>query len=209
VIAPGVDAGRRRALLDVAEAFVRTKNADVRRRRERARAAPWSKDDPVPTPREWALHVWDLAGPADTWGEQLARFYRQQPVFALLGGLGGGSWRPVHDFCEASELPCLFPETDRPVTEPPGAYSLYLSAGLTVEAEALARHLEDRARAAGAGAVRVLQVYRAGGEGSAPAAAFRRAVEADAAHRLRLGERVLAADRPLSPADWAPVAAKY
>jgi hypothetical protein len=113
----------------------------------------------------------------------------------------------VHDFCEASELPCLFPETDRPVTEPPGAYSLYLSAGLTVEAEALARHLEDRARAAGAGAVSVLQVYRAGGERSAPAAAFRRAVEADAAHRLRLGERVLAADRPLSPADWAPVAA--
>jgi hypothetical protein len=63
--------------------------------------------------RPWRLHTWTLHGPPPTWPAQLARHLREQPVFALLSGIGR-EWAPVHAFCEAEGLPCLFPNTDAP-----------------------------------------------------------------------------------------------
>ena len=47
-----------------------------------------------------SLDVWVLKGAPETWGRQLEEFYRQKPVFALLGGIVPGKWAPVHEFCE-------------------------------------------------------------------------------------------------------------
>ncbi|HKI04801.1 MAG TPA: SCO family protein [Thermoanaerobaculia bacterium] len=143
VVTEGVDPGRRKAMLDVMAAYVRWKNAETRHSAARLGFSPWYRDEFAGSYREWKLHVWELRGAAATWPAQLAAYYRAQPVFVLLSGIGVGEWRPVHDFCERQEVPCLFPNTDLPVVSPPGAYALYLSPGLTVEAEALARRLGE------------------------------------------------------------------
>src|SRR5436305_854956 len=143
VVTAGVDPGRRKAMLDVLEGYVRWKNAETSHSAQRLGFSPWYRDEFYGSYREWQLHVWELHGPARTWPAQLAAYYRAQPVFAVLSGIGTGSWRPVHEFCETAEIPCLFPNTDLPVVSPAGAWSLYLSPGLTVEAQALARYLSE------------------------------------------------------------------
>ena len=121
--------------------------------------------------RRWELHVWELTGPEATWQAQLERRIAAEPVFAVISGLGGRTWAPVHAFCERSAVPCLFPNVDAP---PPGAdqdfYSIYFSRGVLLEAELLALRLVG---APGRPAPpRVVQVYRAGDVGEAAAAAL-------------------------------------
>jgi hypothetical protein len=114
----------------------------------------------------WDLHVWQLEGPAETWGRQLDIFLAAQPVFAVVSGVGGANWAPVHDFCERSALPCLFPNVDSP---PPEAdhdfYSLYFSKGVALEAELIAAAMAGSASPPTA----VKQVYRSGDVGAAAA----------------------------------------
>lgn len=191
VVTEGVDPGRRKAMLDVMEAYVRWKNAETRHSAQRIGSSPWYRDEFQGSYRQWRLHVWELRGPAGTWPEQLAAYQRDQPVFAVLSGLGAGSWRPVHDFCEKAEVPCLFPNTGLPVVDPPGAYALYLSAGLPVEAQALARYLADSPE-------RIVQVYRDVDEGRTPARAFRGALGAAA----RLADRAVPPGQALTPVFW-------
>ena len=190
VITPGVDPGRRKALLDVLEAYVRWKNAETKHSAARLGYSPWYRDEFYGSYREWKLHVWELRGPSATWPEQLAAYYREQPVFAVLSGIGAGSWRPIHEFCERTELPCLFPNTDLPVVSPPGAYALYLSPGLTVEAEALARQLGEKPG-------RIVQVYRDVDEGRIPARALRKALRA-----VNVEDRAIPSGEALTPAFW-------
>ena len=167
VIEPGVDPARRRAVLEVLQAFVHDKNAGTRSEEQR-RAAGIERE--YRAYRTWVLHVWDVSGPAETWERQLEALYRRQPVFALVGGLGSSSWSPVHRFSERNGIPCLFPQADLPATEA-GFYTVYLSRGLPLEAEALAKHLRGRKSRAG-----ITQVFRRDEAGAAAAAAFRRAM---------------------------------
>ncbi|MBV5349820.1 amino acid ABC transporter substrate-binding protein, partial [bacterium] len=71
------------------------------------------------------LDVWELKGEPDTWQVQLAAYYKKNPVFAVLGGISNRNWQPVHDFCEAVRLPCLFPVTDLPAVSSTGWYTFY------------------------------------------------------------------------------------
>lgn len=201
VVTEGVEPEKRRAMLDVMDAYLRWKNADTRRLLRRPVRAESYQEDFYGTYREWVLHVWELKGPAETWPAQLDALYRQQPVFALLGGIGEGDWQPVHDFCERSEVPCLFPQTALPVVSHEGAYNLYLTKGLTVEAEALARHL--RGGAGAAGATRIVQVYRNKGGGLVLARAFGRELRARGSSDVR--ERVIRGAQKLTPDFWKNV----
>jgi len=191
VVTEGVDPGRRDAMLDVMEAYVRWKNAETRHSAQRVGSSPWYRDEFQGSYRQWRLHVWELRGPAATWPEQLAAYYQAQPVFAVLSGLGAGPWRPVHDFCEKAGIPCLFPNTGLPVAAPPGVYALYLSTGLTVEAQALARHLSESPE-------RIVQVYRNTDGAQVPARAFRDALNATG----RLADRAIPPGQALTPAFW-------
>lgn len=218
VIAGQVEAGRRRALLDVLEAYFRAKNAEVGNRLRRPWPRVGEEEALAGGYRSWVLHVWELSGPAEGWPAELARRYRRQPVFALLGGLAEGSWQPIHAFCEQAEVPCLFPETDLPFLPPsapahpapPGHWTVYFSPGLAGEAGALARHLRETGSARSATTLarhlrklvpgkprqRILQVYRDEPAGRAPAEALRRALTGAAC----LEDRVL---RPGHEADLA------
>jgi hypothetical protein len=106
----------------------------------------------------WRLHVWELSGPSGTWPVQLETRYRQQPVFALLSGVGGFEWAPIHRFCEQHRLPCVLPSVE--VMPDPGGdwFSMYFSPGVGLEARVLARYLDDQA-AVPDGGVNLVQVY--------------------------------------------------
>jgi hypothetical protein len=199
VITDGVEPTRRQAMLDVLDAYVRWKNADTTRLVRRSGLSAWYKETFPETYRAWMLHVWQLTGPAETWHNQLNTYYRQQPVFALLSGIGMGAWQPVHDFCEATEVPCLFPHTDLPVVAPAGAYTLYLSKGLTVEAKSLAYHLH--VTMASDKTARLVQVYRDTESGRTPAHALRQALQAHGS--LHLQDQILS-DR-LTPDFWQTI----
>lgn len=91
--------------------------------------------------RKMALSVWRLQGAPETWGQQLEAFLAKGPVFALLGGISYGDWKPIHDFCERTQLPCLFPVTDLPVVSDTDWYTQYFSKGYYQEGQAAARYL--------------------------------------------------------------------
>lgn len=173
VIQPDVSPERRRAMLDVMQAFFRDKGANARSEEQRRDAGTMRMYRAY---RKWVLHVWDLSGPRESWGTQLESFYRQQPVFAMVGGLGSASWRPVHEFGERFEIPIVFAQTDLPVVAGTNNYNFYFSRGVQLEAEVLAKYLLDKGRPG-----KIAQIYRRSEAGAAAAAAFRNALPSGSA----------------------------
>lgn len=171
VVAGDAAPAERDAMLAVMRAWFAQRNADVARRPARPPNPMGYEDDLPDANRAWTLDVWTLTGDASQWPAQLAAHYREQPVFALLGGVGGSDWRPVHAFCEAQRVPCVFALTDLPPDEH-GAYSVYLSGGLPLEARTLAAHLAATWQGGG----RLVQIASADRRGSVPAAALRDAL---------------------------------
>ncbi len=164
VIQPGSDPAQRRAILDVLQAFIQDRNLGLRAQAQREQGGARRLGRKY---RDWILHVWDLSGPSDTWSAQLEAYYQAQPVFALMSGLGNGSWQPIHDFSEHFEVPCIFPQTDVPVLAKHDFYTVYLSRGVTLEAQALVKFLRDAGERGP-----VLQVFRRSEASAAGAGAF-------------------------------------
>src|ERR1700675_3182019 len=106
-----------------------------------------------------------LNGGPGTWGSALGDKLRPEPVMAVVSGIAGRTWAPVHRFCEQEQLPCLLPNVDLPVIHDGDFYSVYFSAGVLLEAELLAARLP-------AGAQHVVQVYREDDIGAAAAQSF-------------------------------------
>ncbi len=133
-----------KALLGVMEAYFEQKNSESRHETTRSEHAPWHKEWIMKTYRKWRLHVWTLKGEPESWPEQLQSFYQQQPVFAVLNGYVEGDFKPIHQFCEANTLPCLFPTTAQPVLDEKGFYTFYMDRGDSFEGEALAAYLNNQ-----------------------------------------------------------------
>jgi hypothetical protein len=177
-------------MLEILRAFLRDKNAGTRSEAQRREAGT---ERMYRASRTWTLDVWELTGPSEGWEAQLQAHYERSPVFALVGGLGAASWAPIHAFSERVGLPCLFPQVDLPVLSETGFYTVYLSRGITLEADALAKWLGERAGAPGA---RVVQVSRRDERSAAAAAALRAATAVE--------DRVL--DGPADRAFWEQLA---
>ncbi len=129
----------------------------------------------MPGSREFAkknffLSLWVLKGPAETWRVQLEEYNRKEPVFALLGGITNGDWKPIHQFCEDNRIPCLFPNTDFPVISDKDWYTLYLSKGYYQEGEGAARYLNSKDHVIKGKAI--VQIVRASREGQALSVGF-------------------------------------
>lgn len=186
VIQPGVAPERRRAMLDVMNAFFRDKGANMRQDEARREAGTMRM---YRSYRKWVLHVWELSGPSEGWQAQLQSYYQQQPVFALLGGLGQAPWRPIHAFCESLGIPAVLAQVPLPEREGANLYNLYLSSGVTLDAQVLARYLGAQGAPEGQGGVQgpVVQVYRQDASGLAASSALRSALGPQA----RLQDRVL------------------
>lgn len=144
VITPGTQQSQRQAMAEVFDHFVADKNAGTRNEERRAEHAPFQKKWMYSAYRKWVMHTWELHGPEQEWGKQLEHYSRQQPVFALVGGIGDERWQAVHEFCEAEQIPCLFPHLTTPPRQRPGDfYSVYFSSGLRLEAQTLVADLSD------------------------------------------------------------------
>ena len=147
--------------------------------------------------RNLSLSVWVLKGSRETWRSQLEEYYRKDPVFALIGGITSGEWKPVHDFCEANQVPELFPFTDFPVISENDWYTWYLSEGYYQEGEGAARYLNAADEPAKDGII--LQIVRDSSEGRALADGFEKTLS-EVEHRapvsitLKAGETLTAAD---------------
>jgi len=120
--------------------------------------------------RRWELHVWQLTGTPETWEAQLRKHLAEEPVFAVISGLGGPNWQPVHRFCQEQALPCLFPNVDVPVVSEGDFDDLYLSKGVLLEAQLIARDFQEQAPSSGLH--RVVQVFRAADAGEQAAKAL-------------------------------------
>ena len=159
VVADDADPAVAEALLGPLERYLELKNTNAPRYgwspRRPARAASMVGSRGVAATR-FTLARWPVHGPRTGWRNQLEEHYRREPVFALLGGVSGGDWRPVHDFCEANRIPALFPLTPFPVISETDWYTLYVSKGYQQEGEAAARYIAG-AGPAGDAPVQVLR----------------------------------------------------
>src|SRR5882672_5541320 len=156
IITPDADPVERQGVLDVLEKFFLDKNHYVRAESPRLRS---SRRMMFKVNRPWQLHVWELTGAAGTWEAQLRAHLAAEPVFAVISGVGGSNWAPVHRFCEAQSLPCLFPNLVLPVVAESDFDNLYLSKGVLLEAQLLAREIKEQH---GRSSVRrVIQLFRA------------------------------------------------
>jgi hypothetical protein len=191
IITPDVDPARRRAMLDVMEAFFAERN--VRQMKPSAQIQASGKTQysrsMFMVHRQWKLRVWDLTGPPSGWGAQLAGFFAKEPVFAVISGLGRSTWAPVHEFCERQRLACLFPNVEVPVDAPGDFYEIYLSRGVLLEADLIVEGIKEAA--AKQPVKTVVQVYRAGDSGEAAA---RFLAERLGAQGIEVKEAVLPAD---------------
>ena len=214
VITPDVSAERRATFLATIKAIVNQKNGNYTpgRRTMSSAAEMMYRSD-----RYWELDVWELSGPPAGWAAQLDARMRANPVFALVSGLGRGEWAPVHDFCERMQTPCWFPSVDSaPALAGKDFYSIYFSAGTTLEADVLASHLREQRLPRG----RLVQWHR--GDAAARMGAQRLVEQLSkalptlkvatreivAADRADLAAQTNAALRELNPADtlvlWWP-----
>ncbi len=160
IITPDADPVKRQGMLDVLEHFFADKNEFIRGGRR-----PLQSALPVRyrVTRRWQLHVWQLTGPPNTWEQQLHQRMLAEPVFAVISGLGGKAWAPVHRFCEDEAIPCLFPNVDLPVVAETDFYPIYFTKGVLLEAQLMSRVLQgSRIRL---GLKRVVQIYREGDVG--------------------------------------------
>jgi hypothetical protein len=159
IVTPDADPERARAMLEVLNDFFDNKDAYYRGKAPPLHA---SRRIHYRVLRRWQLHVWTLTGAPDTWEAQLRAKLLAEPVMAVVSGISGRTWAPVHRFCEQEKLPCLLPNVDLPVVHDGDFYSVYFSAGVLLEAELLAARLP-------AGTQHVVQVYREDDIGAAAA----------------------------------------
>jgi hypothetical protein len=158
IVTPDADPKQRDAMLQVLNHFFGNKNAFYR-----------GADPPLQSERRihfrvlrrWQLHVWELQGSPETWEAQLEHDFKVEPVFAVLSGVGGRTWEPVHEFCEHQRIPCLMPNVDLPVVDEKAFYPLYYSRGALLEADVMARRL--------ATSKRIVQIFRPDDIGAAAA----------------------------------------
>ena len=200
IVTPEADPLKRQGMLDVLEQFFAQKNLVPLKPSPRmwtSGRTQYSKSMYMAN-RHWQLHVWELTGPAASWRAQLDKHLAAEPVYAVLSGLGGSNWAPVHEFCEQNDIPCLFPNVEVPVVAERDFYPMYFSKGVLLEAQLIARAILGPDNHPGA----VEQVYRAGdsGERAAEALAAQLTVHGVRVHRTVLpasaqGRRVTAALR--------------
>jgi hypothetical protein len=217
IITPDADPVKRRAMLSVLDQYIADQNRHALAQSPNQTRMPSLKSNAT---RRWQLHIWELTGPPEAWEDELNAHLARDPVYAVISGLGGRDWRPIHRFCELAELPCIFPNLDLPVVAEHDVYSLYFSKGVLLEADLLARQIvaDNGSKRVG----RVVQIFRADDIGAAAAATLRAALDASGIQTLErplpaAGAKGLAdslkAVRPgdalvlwLRPADFAPLA---
>ena len=208
IVTPDADPVKHRGVIDVLNQYFVDKNLfpfPPSPRMRTSGATLYSKSMYIAN-RRWQLHVWELTGPAATWRAQLEQDFAREPVMAVISGLAGSDWAPVHDFCEQRRVPCLFPNVEAPPTGRADFYTVYLSRGVLLEANLIDNELLAAGDTRPVHTVR--QIYRRGDSGEVAAQALATQLQAQGVtvldHKLppvgKAGETVAQALRA-GPAD--------
>jgi hypothetical protein len=178
IITPDADPIKTQGMLDVLKQFFADRNARQRGPAPHLRSSGKTAYSKMmfKANRIWELHVWKLSGAPSTWKDQLKQYFTKEPVLAVVSGIGGTTWAPVHEFCEQEPVPCLFPNVELP---PANAdhdfYSLYFSKGVELEVNLMAKRILNPANS---NMIKEMQqVYREGDIGEAAAMALAAALE--------------------------------
>jgi hypothetical protein len=187
VITPDADPVKRKGMLDVMQRFFAIKSTLIG---GQSRPMHTSRQIMYRVNRKWQLQIWELTGDPETWGNQLHTRLAAEPVFAVISGLGGATWAPIHQFCEEESIPCLLPNVDVPVVAEQDFYSIYFSQGVLLEAGLMSRQLRENQKRLGIR--RIIQVFREGdiGEPAAKAVTSKAtAIGLDSVYRpLKIGD---------------------
>lgn len=171
ILTPGADKNDADAVITTITAFFNWKNLHTKGDLSSPGFSPLYRSEFLNTYRAWTLHVWELKGEPETWGDQLEALYKEQPVFAVVGGLINGPHSPIADFCDRAATPCIFPSTELPQTRDVAyRYNIYFSRGRELEGEAMAAYVFAEAGTA----PEVRQFYLEDRLGAASALAFQR-----------------------------------
>lgn len=173
IFGPDADPAERDAVLRTANVFVDWMNIKTAGDRQNPTFSPNFKSDFLSSYRNWQLHVWDLQGPPESWPEQLTKFYADQPVFVVMGGVVPGPWDKIGAFCDANRLPCILPDTELPGTgNTDNGYTVFFNRGLMLEADVMAGYLADAQTLP----KRILQLHTTAPRGARPAQGFSAAI---------------------------------
>ena len=204
VVSHNVKAEDREAMLLPLQAHIRDHNSQVRHNERRAQNGPWNMAELYSPYRRFSLAVWELQEDPSTWTQQLEAYYREAPVFALLGGIAE-DWAPIQEFCERNEIPELLPITDYPVVSDSQWYTVYFSKGFYQEGEAAARFLRRTDDVAiDVPVVQVLRESRAARDAANGFTAAREAMGLAAPTDI-----VLAPEQKVDQAFWSQLVADY
>jgi len=143
IITDDVSPEDRQALLQPLLKFVAEKNKQMEAYEEFINFGFYPTVDMQYAFHRASLDIWELKGQPETWSGQLAAYYAKNPVFAVLGGVSNREWKPIHNFCEAQRIPCLFPITEFPVISETSWYTYYFNKGYSQEGDAAARYLNQ------------------------------------------------------------------
>lgn len=175
IVTPDADPAAAEAMISVLKAFFGVQNRIID---GEARALTSSHEISYRVAHRWRLHVWRLKGRPDTWRQQLTSHVAAEPVFAVVAGIGSGTWQPIHDFCEGQSVPCLLPNADLPAVDSQSFYAVYWSRGVLLEADLIADSLRSDPLYSRS-ARRLIQIFRADDIGASGAAALRAQVAAN------------------------------
>ncbi|HEX4597069.1 MAG TPA: ABC transporter substrate-binding protein [Burkholderiaceae bacterium] len=203
VVAEDVPPASRQAMLDVMQGYLNELNGGSASVSAEQSARPTAPTQGAASSMRWQLHVWTLSGTAQNRRSQLQAYYKQRPVFALVGGLSADTWLPVHQFCQQVKVPCLFPNTNVPVSGAAAFYTLYFDRGSVLKAQILARYFNDHAREFSAG--RIVQILPGDWSGYEPAAALRQAIGNRGAASRRVTDLVLQPGARIPAEYWRQV----
>ena len=144
VITPDVSPEKKRIFLELLNRKIIVKNSNtVVGQSSGRRHMVTAQEFIYGTERKWVHSVWQLQGDPSTWESQLDEYYKQEPVFAFVSGLGGGTWQPISHFCERMKIPSWFPSINLPTYSESDLYTLYFNRGLALDAAVLAEYLSQ------------------------------------------------------------------
>jgi hypothetical protein len=169
IITPEADPVSSAAMLEVLRKFFALESQQIAAETRPMKA---SREIQYRVTRRWNLHVWQLTGPVGTWQSQLDAYLTAEPVFAVLAGISGRHWEPIHRFCEQRQVPCLFPNVDAPVLAEGDFYPIYYSRGVYLEADLALHQLQQDPSAGQERRRRLVQVFRAADVGADGASAL-------------------------------------
>ena len=163
----------------------------------RAKKSPFTEERMLKGFRKMSLAVWYLKGKPESWRSQLEEYYRNGPVFALVGGITNGEWEPIHKFSEEHKIPSILPVTDLPVISDTDWYTLYFSKGLYQEGESAATYLNSAEDLPAD--ISVVQVFRNNSRSLALSKAFQQTWEG---FDRRPPENIMLAPDEVLPSDF-------